>query len=366
MRISHSETHLLRLPLGHPVNAPPAETAWPVNSVDVVVLLADTEAGLRGLGLSYTLQGCGRALRAVLQDDLCPLLLGEDALDHERLAKKVRGRLRGLGWAGLVRQAYAAVDLALWDLKGKAAGLPLYKLLGGVREAAPVYASDLSWAWKKPEEIVSTVRGFLGQGMMGVKVGVGYHDPETDADRVAQLREAIGEDVWLGVTAGQRYDVQTALAMGRYLQEELSIDWFEEPISTEDLSGHARLARKLDVPLALGAGLGSVAECHQFLDRDAADVLQPDVVNLGGVTPWLKAATVADLYHRPLAVNSLPEVGVHLSCGVPSVQAVEFLPSLWALYVEPPVIAKGQIVPSARPGLGLEVRAEALREFALR
>jgi L-alanine-DL-glutamate epimerase-like enolase superfamily enzyme len=366
MQINHCETHLLRLPLPHSVPAPPEGPGRPVDAVDVVVLHIYADGGHGGLGLTYALKGCGRALRALVEDVLTPLLLGENALDHERLARKALGQLRGVSRAGLVRRAFAAVDLALWDLKGKAAGLPVYKLLGGARESSPVYASDISWAWQKPEDIVAAAHGFLKQGMMGVKVGVGYYDPETDADRVAQVREGIGEDAWLGVTAGQRYDVQTALAMGRYFQEELAIDWFEEPIPSEDLAGHVRLARKLDVPLALGGDLGSVAECHQFLTRGAVDVLQPDVIQLGGVTPWLKVAAVAELHHRPLAPHGLPEVGVHLGCGLPGVQAVEYAPWLWGQYADPPALAKGQIIPSARPGLGLEIREASLKEFAVR
>src|SRR5262249_35739254 len=177
-----------------------------------------TDAGLHGLGFAYALEGGGRALHAVAADDLAPLVVGEDPLDHERIGAKVYRRLQAIGRRGLVAQAYAAGDPALWDLKGKAAGLPLYKLLGGARESAPVYASDTGWLWMSGAETVEASRPYLEQGMMGIKVKVGNSDPETDAERLREVREALGEDVWLGVDANQRYDSATALAMGRFFE----------------------------------------------------------------------------------------------------------------------------------------------------
>src|SRR5262249_32306198 len=143
--------------------------------------------------------------------------------------------------------------------QGKVAGLPLYKLLGGARESAKVYASDTGWLWMTPEQIVEASRPYLDQGMMGIKVK-GAADPEGDAERVRLSGEAIGEDVWLGVDANQRYDYGTALAMGHFFEEEMGVDWFEEPLSCEDVEGHARLTSRLEVPIALGETLLSREE----------------------------------------------------------------------------------------------------------
>jgi L-alanine-DL-glutamate epimerase-like enolase superfamily enzyme len=257
---------------------------------------------------------------------------------------------------------YSAVDLALWDLKGKVAGLPLYKLLGGARESAKVYAADTGWLWMTPEQIVEASRPYLDQGMMGIKVKVGA-DPEADAERVTLIREAIGEDVWLGVDANQRYDYGTALAMGHFFEEEMGVDWFEEPISCENVDGHAHLRARLEVPIALGESLISREEFRRYLDQDAADILQPDVTRLGGLTAWLKVAALAELYHRPLAPHLLPEVGVHLACGLPNVQTVEYMPWLFPAFMEPPAIVDGKIVPPRRPGLGLEILSDAVEKY---
>jgi L-alanine-DL-glutamate epimerase-like enolase superfamily enzyme len=363
MRITQLESHLLRLPLSRPIRLDEeGGRRGRLDRVFLLIVYLDTDAGHRGLGFAYSVEGGGRALKALADDDLGALVVGEDPLDHERLAAKVYWRLQGIGRRGLVAQAYSAVDVALWDLKGKAAGVPLYKLLGGARESAPVYGSDTGWLWMSPEEIIEASRPYLEQGMRGVKLKVGL-DPETDAERVSRVREALGEDIWLGVDANQRYDYATALSMGHFFEEEVGVDWFEEPISCEDVEGHARLAERLEVPIALGETLFGRDEFQHYLRLDAADILQPDVTRVGGLTEWLKIATLADLHHRPLAPHLLPEVGVHLACGLPQVRMVEYMPWLSPAFVEPPAIVNGQIVPSKRPGLGLEISADAVEKY---
>ena len=365
MRITRVETELLHVPLSRPRASPAEAQAGRLNHVVVLLAQLDTDAGLRGLGFAYALQGSGRAMHAVAVDDLAPPVVGEDPLDHERLAAKVYWRLQTVGRRGLVPQAYSAIDLALWDLKGKAAGLPLYKLLGGARESAPVYGSDTAWLWMSPEEILDASRPYLDQGMMGIKVKVGA-DPEADADRLTRLREALGDDVWLGVDANERYDYATALAMGHFFEEEIGADWFEEPILCEDVEGHARLASKLEIPIAGGEMLFGIDEFRAYLGRDALAVVQPDVTRLGGLTGWLKVAALAEQHHRPVSPHLLPEVGVHLACGLPAVTSVEYMPWLYPVFVDPPHVEGGRLVPPERPGLGLEVDPDAVGRYRAR
>src|SRR5262249_14697141 len=141
------------------------------------------------------------------------------------------------------------------------------------------------------------------------------------------------------------------------------VDWFEEPISCEDVEGHARLAERLGVPLALGETLFHREEFRNYLDLGAADVLQPDVTRVGGLTEWLKIAALADLYQRPLSPHLVPEVSVPLACGLPGVRAVEYMPWLSPAFADPPAIVNGQILPSRRPGLGLEIRSDAVEKY---
>jgi L-alanine-DL-glutamate epimerase-like enolase superfamily enzyme len=363
MRITRIDTHLLRVPLSRPRASPLEAAAGRLNHVVALLVQIRTDRDLEGLGFAYALQSSGRALHALAVDDLVPLLLGEDAADHERLANKVYWRLQTVGRRGLVQQAYSAFDVALWDLKGKAADLPLYKLLGGARESSPVYGSDSAWLWMSAEEILEASRPYLDQGV-GIKVKVGA-DPAADADRLHQLREAWGDDVWLAVDANERYDFATAMAMGRLFEEEIGVNWFEEPITCEDVEGHARLARKLDVPIAAGEMLFGLDEFAAYLDREALAVVQPDVTRVGGLTGWLKVASLAERRHLPLSPHLLPEIGVHLACGLPGVTSVEYMPWLDPLFRNPPRIEKGRIAPPKGPGLGLEPNLDNVDRFKI-
>lgn len=364
MRITQVESHLLRVPLARPITVPVDGAAGSsLDHVFYLVVYLDTDAGHRGLGLAYAIGAGSRALKVVVDDDLAPLVIGEDPLEHERLAAKVARRLLMVGARGLVGRAYSAVDVALWDLKGKIAGLPLYKLLGGARESAPAYASDCGWRWMTPEDIVEAARPYLEQGMMGIQIEVGGIDPDADADRITRVREALGDDVWLGVDANQRYDYGTALSMGHFFEEEMGVDWFDNPLSADDLDGHARLADKLETPIAVGAALESVHEFRRYLEWQAVQVMRPDVTRLGGITPLLKLAGLADIHHTPVSPHLLPEIGVQLACALPRVQMVEYVPWLSPALVEAPALVRGHMAPPRRAGLGLEIRSDALQKY---
>lgn len=363
MRITQCESRLLRVPLSRPINAPNTSDRYgKMDHVHVLVVHVDTDAGHRGLGFAYSLQGGGRALKVLLDDDIAPIVLNEDPLDHERLWNKAYWKLQSIGRRGLVMQAYSAIDLALWDLKGKAAGLPLYKLLGGAREATPAYGSDTGWLWMSTDEVLAASRGYIDQGLMGIKLKVGGQ-PQEDADRLSRVREILGDEIWLGVDANQRYDYNTALAMGHFYEEEIGVDWFEEPMSCEDLDGHRRLADKLEVPIALGESLFGLDEFERYLTAGAVDIVQPDLTRVGGLTPFLKIAALVERQQRAITPHLLPEVSVHLACGLPHVMAVEYMPWLSGLFVEPPAIVQGKLVPPKRPGLGLETNADVLEKY---
>jgi L-alanine-DL-glutamate epimerase-like enolase superfamily enzyme len=352
MRLTRCDCQLLHLPGG---------TGGP-ECVSVVLALLDTDAGLRGLGFAYTTQGSGRALLVAAADDVAPLLTGEDPLDHGRLAAKVHWRLQTVGRRGLVAQAYSAFDLALWDLKGKAAGLPLYKLLGGAREAAPAFISGAGWPGLEPAEVLDLARPLLERGLMGILLRQAG-DPEADADRTQRVREALGDDLWLAVDGGQRYDYGTALALGHFFEEEIGADWFENPVPCEDVSAYARLATKLELPLAAGSSLFGRDEFEGYLARDAVSVLRPDVTRLGGLTAWLTVAALAERHHRPVAPHLMPEVAVHLACGLPGVSAVEYVNWLEPLWSAPPRFEEGKLVPPPGPGLGVELNPDAAGRY---
>jgi L-alanine-DL-glutamate epimerase-like enolase superfamily enzyme len=353
MRIQSADCRLIHVPLNRPRASPLEASAGRLNHVIVLTVKLHAE-GLVGLGFAYALQSSGRALLAIAEDDIGPLLIGEDARDHLRLGTKVYWRLQTVGRRGLVRQAYSAFDLALWDLKGKAAGMPLHKLLGGARSSCEAYGSDTAWLWMSPEQVLEASQPYLDAGMKGIKVKVGG-DPDADVSRLTLLREELGDDIWIAVDANERYDLATALTMGRFFEEEVGAGWFEEPITCEDVAGHAWLAERLDLPIAAGEMLFGVEEVERYLEKRALSVLQPDVTRLGGVTPFLEAAALAERHHLAVSPHLMPEVAVHLGCGLPVVTSVEYMPWLYPLFANPPALERGRLVPPPGPGLGLEL-----------
>jgi L-alanine-DL-glutamate epimerase-like enolase superfamily enzyme len=151
--------------------------------------------------------------------------------------------------------------------------------------------------------------------------------------------------------------------MGHFFEEEVGADWFEEPISCEDLEGHVRLADKLEIAIAAGESLYSRKEFNSYLQRGALDIVQPDITRVGGLTAFLKISTLTEQHHRPLGPHLFPELAVHLACGLPEVRIIEYMPWLYPIFVDPPAIVKGRLVPPQRPGIGLEIRPDAVEKY---
>jgi L-alanine-DL-glutamate epimerase-like enolase superfamily enzyme len=358
MPITRVTTDLLHVPLPRPRALPRADDpdagSPAADTLPVLLVHLDTDTGLRGLGFAYARTG-GRALQAAVADDLAPLLVGGDPRQHERLARLLP---RDVSAA-----ARAAVDLAVWDLKAKIAGLPLWQLLGGARDSAPAYAADTAGPWMSGEQVVSAYEPLQARGIKGLHVAIGNRGPEADARKLQHVRDHVGLDDWLGVTAGGTYDASTALAMGRFLEEELDADWFEDPVPADDRAGLLRLADRLELPVASGGAFDRLADFTQWVAQAPAGVLRPDVLRLGGLTAALTVAVVGAAFRRPVVPVLLPEVGVHLACGLAGVTAVDYVGWLEPLWVAAPKLADGRLVPPVGRGLGLEVTPEALVRF---
>jgi L-alanine-DL-glutamate epimerase-like enolase superfamily enzyme len=360
MRITCVETHHLRLPA--PRQRIPLTGPGRADGVDFLAVTVTTDSETTGLGFT-TVDAGAAAVRSLLENDFPPLLLGEDPLRVERHFARARERFRGAGWAGLAARAYAAFDIALWDLKAKAAGLPLYQLLGGARTSAPVYLADLATPGREPAETLKLAKPLVEQGALGLLVEVGGDDVQLDADRVQQLRDGLGENAWLGIDARGRYDLGTALAMAHFYEEDVGVDRYEAPLPAGDGTGYRRLAERMEVPLALGATFGERDDFRRLLEEGSVRVLRPDPLRLGGLTPFLKLAALAEAYPVTVTPYRLPEIAVHLACGLPNIDAVDFTPALAAAFADPPRVVNGHLAPPERPGHGLELSDEALGKY---
>ncbi|QQQ73561.1 mandelate racemase/muconate lactonizing enzyme family protein [Saccharothrix sp. 6-C] len=320
---------------------------------EVAMLFAEirTEAGLEGIGFGYAKRAGGPAQFAHARE-VAPDLIGEDPNDIGRLWTKLVWAGASVGRSGAATQALAAFDIALWDLKAKRANLPLAKLLGAHRDSVRCYNTSGGFLHESVGQLKDNATRTLDSGVGGIKIKVGLPDRSEDLRRVAAVREHLGDGVPLMVDANQQWDRPTALRVGRAL-EEFDLVWIEEPLDAHDVEGHAELARSLTTAVASGEMLTSVAEHYELIRAGAVDVLQPDAPRVGGITQFLKLATLADHHHLQLAPHFAMEVHVHLAAAYPREPWVEHFDWLHPLFTERLEIRDGRMHLSDRPGLGI-------------
>lgn len=363
MKITRVETDLLRVPLPRPVALPAAQDPRSATEVEVVLVHVLTDGGPTGLGFAYTLGGGGPAVRSLIDTVIAPVATGQDPTAAERLYLKAWAELEGLGFAGVAARAYAAVDFALWDLKGKAAGLPVHRLLGGYRTKLKAVVSDTATPAVGAKQAVRDTRAALDRGAAGVQVEIGTADPEFDEERLRQTREGVPDGAWFEVSAAGRYDFATAAWMGAVGAEDYGIDGFCDPLRPDDADGLSRLIDRLDVGLSVGALYDRPDDFIRLLARGGVSAVRIDPLRLGGLTPARKVALAAELRHVATYPVRLPEVGCHLSAGVVYGRVCEYVDWFADLFAGGPRFENGQLVVPSGPGLGIEVNEVVAAKF---
>jgi L-alanine-DL-glutamate epimerase-like enolase superfamily enzyme len=258
----------------------------------------------------------------------------------------------------------SAIDTALWDIAGKAAGKPLYQLLGGYRSEIEAYASQGLWLHNTPDELAEEARTFVEQGFRGVKMRLGKPNPLEDLERVRIVREAVGPDVVLMVDVNQVWDAKTAIRMGREL-EEFNLFWIEEPVPAHDLSASAEVRAALATPICTGETNYTHLEFRRLLETKAADILMPDLMRMGGITGWVKVAHLCQAHNVPVTPHLFMEVSAHLAGACPNAIWQEYQPWWMDCFKEPIRFADGKLLLSDRPGLGLEWDWERINHHLL-
>jgi L-talarate/galactarate dehydratase len=326
---------------------------------EVAFLFAEitTEGGYEGVGFSYSKRAGGPAQFAHARE-VAPELVGEDPSDIGRLWTKLVWAGASVGRSGAATQALAAADIALWDLKAKRAGLPLAKLLGAHRDSVRCYDTSGGFLHESAGQIKDNATRTLESGIGGIKIKVGQPDWREDLRRVTALREHLGDAVPLMVDANQQWDRPTAMRMGQAL-EEFDLVWLEEPLDAYDAEGHADLSRALTTAVASGEMLTSVAEHAELIRHRAVDILQPDAPRIGGITQFLKLATLAEHANLGLAPHYAMEIHVHLAAAYPTEPWVEHFDWLYPLFNERLETRGGRMHLSGRPGLGITLSDQA-------
>ncbi|CAB4889325.1 MAG: mandelate racemase/muconate lactonizing enzyme family protein [Rhodococcus sp.] len=340
------------LPLRNPISDAKVLTGRQKAMTEVVFLFVEirTEQGHEGIGFSYSKRAGGPAQFAHAQE-IAPVLIGEDPNDIGKVWTKLVWAGASVGRSGVATQAIAAIDIALWDLKAKRAGLPLAKLIGASRDSVQTYNTSGGFLHTPIEEVMDNAARSLANGIGGIKLKVGQPDWRTDIARVTAVREFLGDDVPLMVDANQQWDRPTANRMCRIL-EQFDLVWIEEPLDAYDAEGHAMLARNFDTSIATGEMLASVGEHVRLLEAGAVDILQPDAPRIGGITQFLKLAGLAEHHNVQLAPHFAMEIHLHLAAVYPLQTWVEHFDWLDPLFDEHLETRDGRMHLSARPGLG--------------
>ncbi|MGO4248619.1 mandelate racemase/muconate lactonizing enzyme family protein [Micrococcaceae bacterium Sec5.1] len=357
--IRHIKLSTARLPLTVPISDAKVFTGRQKPMTEVVFLFAEitTEQGHSGIGFSYSKRAGGPAQYAHAKE-VAEGIIGEDPNDIGRIYTKLLWAGASVGRSGVATQALAAIDIALYDLKAKRAGLPLAKLLGSYRDSVQTYNTSGGFLNATLEEVKARATQSIEEGIGGIKIKVGLPDSKEDLRRVAGVREHIGWDVPLMVDANQQWDRATALRMGRQL-EEFNLIWIEEPLDAYDFEGHAHLAHVLDTPIATGEMLASVAEHKGLINANSCDIIQPDAPRVGGITQFLRLAALADERGLGLAPHFAMEIHLHLAAAYPREPWVEHFDWLDPLFEERLETKNGRMIVPDRPGLGVTLSGQA-------
>lgn len=331
---------------------PRSDAIQSFESQETPILTIRDSDGFVGTGYTYTIGTGGSSVISLLKDHLAPKLLGRDPDDIEAIWFDLARSVNALRVGAVVSLALAAIDTALWDLRAVKLGLPLHKLAGGAKKSIPTYSTEGGWLHLSREALVEDAISSKNKGFVGSKIKVGKPTLHEDLVRLTAVREAVGPDWEILVDANQSFNVGEAIRRARHY-EELSIGWFEEPLPADDVSGHRRLAESTSIPIAVGESMYSLSSFKEYLHNDACGVVQADVARIGGITPWLKAAHLAEAYNVAVAPHFLMELHVSLVCAVPSSTRLEYIPQLDAITKSRVRIEGGQAYPSEEPGLGI-------------
>lgn len=327
-----------------------------------IVRITDAD-GVVGTGYSYTIGTGGHSVMALLERTLAPAIIGEDANDIEKIWKKLLFLTHATTVGAITAIAMAAIDTALWDLKARRAALPVHKLIGGAQDKVRLYTTEGGWLHLEQSALVEDALRAKEAGFGGCKLKVGRPIHE-DVRRIAAVREAVGPGFEIFTDANQAFAVDEAIRRAR-AYEGLDLGWLEEPLPADDIAGHRRLVEHTSIPIAVGESLYSHLHFREYLEQHAASVVQVDVGRIGGITPWLKVAHLAECFNTPVCPHFLMELHVALCAAVPNARWVEYIPQLEDLTTEGMRIEGGYAVPSADPGLGIAWDFEAISRMAV-
>jgi L-alanine-DL-glutamate epimerase-like enolase superfamily enzyme len=258
----------------------------------------------------------------------------------------------------------AAIDIALWDLRCRKANLPLWKMAGGAKNSVALYTTEGGWLHIETEALVDDALAAREDGFAGSKIKIGRPHLSEDLSRLTAVRDAVGPSYEIMTDANQSFNLAEAIRRAHML-EEINAAWIEEPMPADDISAHTRLAASTTVPVAVGESLYSLSQFKDYLHAGACSIVQADVARVGGITPWLKIASLAEAYNLPICPHFLMELHVSLACAVQNAPWLEYIPQLDPIAPEGLQFAKGKATPSDQPGIGIGWDWQAIQSLSV-
>jgi L-talarate/galactarate dehydratase len=361
MKIQQVKVNFVRLPEEEPLVGAPFMVGMMREFFTVQV---QTDDGLEGIGVTAFGGKLVRSLRAALEE-LGEVIKGEDPSRVEHVTAKMRAASASCG-SGIAMLAISAIDTALWDIRGKAFNVPLARLLGGVRDKVPAYASGALSRTTPTDKLQRAAAALVEKGYRQIKtqMAVAGLTPVQEIERIRLVRDAVGPDVNLMVDINQRWSVAEVISIGHQI-EDLRLGWLEDPTTCDDHQGHAKIADALATPVCAGEYLWGIEPHRQALAHHASDITMIDLLRVGGVTQWMKVAGMAEAFNKPVASHLLPEIHVHLIAAIPNGLVVEYMPWTWRLFENPPIPVNGEIAVPSGAGLGLKFAADLFQKYGV-
>ncbi|MBI2994480.1 MAG: mandelate racemase/muconate lactonizing enzyme family protein [Gammaproteobacteria bacterium] len=363
MKITSAESFVLDVPIGSEI----ADSMQFVTRLEFAGLTIRTDAGIDGTGYTVTVGAGGRVIQTAIDTLYIDDLIGKDPRNVREIWQELYfGKAHWIGRAGATTMAQAAVDIALWDIIAKAADLPLWQALGGARQAdIPIYNTHAGWLNYSIDQLTDEARQLVDQGYTALKMKVGLKDSKEDRRRVAAVRKSIGDRILLMVDANQKWDLMQACEAARLI-EEFDLSWLEEPLHPDDIRSHRILNEHTSIPIALGEHVYTTHAFRDYIEQRAVDLIQVDVCRVGGITPWLEVAAMANAFNIRVCPHAgdLMQVHQHMVKAIPNHWLLEVIP-IWEKgpFKHQIRLEDGKCVSPEAPGASTDFTAEAFEKY---